>query len=268
MRVQDGLSTRIALPALVAILALTGPGLALATHQPNHAGGTGGTAAVTEDTDSDGVANNIPDEGDNLHPSGRDRSVESGGSGDQGRSASTPDQNGTGPERDIGGTDKPKGPGGADIIDQDRNNGCGNDDDFDDDNEGWCGKQKVAEKPASAAKSNDEGKPEGAGKPEDDVLGVAVGQAGSQPGAVGVPGGLLPGAGQPGTKPPGQVLGEVVVQGVAAGNVLAVSEERGSAAAALALTGGPLAALLLVAVVLLLVGGVLLTRSRVRPPSR
>ena len=96
--------------------------------------------AYTEDNDADGVANNVPDEGDNAHPSGNDRSVEPGGSGNQGNSESTPDQNGNGPERDHEGTDKPNGPGGVDKEDQDGNNGCGNDDDFEDDNEGWCGK--------------------------------------------------------------------------------------------------------------------------------
>jgi hypothetical protein len=57
----------------------------------------------------------------------------------QGSSDSTPDENGTGPERDFEGTDKPGGKGGVDKLDQDGNNGCGNDDDFEDDNEGNCG---------------------------------------------------------------------------------------------------------------------------------
>ncbi|MEA2498332.1 MAG: hypothetical protein QOH26_737 [Actinomycetota bacterium] len=96
--------------------------------------------AFTEDNDADGVVNNVPDEGDNAHPSGNDRSVEPGGSGNQGNAESTPDQNGHGPERDYEGTDKPNGAGGVDKNDQDGNNGCGNDDDFEDDNEGWCGK--------------------------------------------------------------------------------------------------------------------------------
>jgi hypothetical protein len=73
------------------------------------------------------------DAGDNRHPSGRDRSVEPGGSGTQGKSASDPD--GT----SNGGADKPGGPGGMDLGDQDGNNGCGNDDDFEDDNNGNCG---------------------------------------------------------------------------------------------------------------------------------
>ncbi|MDP8991952.1 MAG: hypothetical protein M3N31_02695 [Actinomycetota bacterium] len=89
--------------------------------------------AVTEDNDDDGVPNNIVDGGDNRHPSGRDRSVEKGGSVNQGRSGSDPDR-GT-----NGGADKPGGRGGLDRIDQDGNNGCGNDDDFEDDNNGRCG---------------------------------------------------------------------------------------------------------------------------------
>jgi hypothetical protein len=90
------------------------------------------TTTVTEDNDDDGVANNIPDDGDDMHPSGKDRSVEPGRSGDQGRSRADPDGDGN------GGPDKPGGAGGVDVIDQDRNNGCGNDDDFEDDNNGNC----------------------------------------------------------------------------------------------------------------------------------
>jgi hypothetical protein len=81
------------------------------------------------------------DAGDNRHPSGKDRSVENGGSGNQGKSESNPDDS-KGPMRYEGtqGDDKPGGPGGTDLADQDGNNGCGNDDDFDDDNNGWCGR--------------------------------------------------------------------------------------------------------------------------------
>ena len=80
---------------------------------------------------------------DNQHPSGKDRSGENGGSGNQGKSESNPDDS-KGPMRYEGGLgdDKPGGPGGTDRDDQDGNNGCGNDDDFDDDNNGWCGKPK------------------------------------------------------------------------------------------------------------------------------
>ncbi len=96
---------------------------------------------VTEDDDDNdgGTPNNVVDDGDNRHPSGKDRSVEHGGSGNQGNSASDPDDDGNGPDRSNGGADKPGGPGGVDLADQDGNNGCGNDDDFEDDNEGNCG---------------------------------------------------------------------------------------------------------------------------------
>jgi hypothetical protein len=101
--------------------------------------------ASTEDNDTNdgGTPNNVADEGDNAHPSGKDRSVEHGGSNNQGKSESNPD-NSKGPMRYEGGIgdDKPNGPGGTDLADQDGNNGCGNDDDFDDDNNGWCGKPK------------------------------------------------------------------------------------------------------------------------------
>src|SRR3989344_3575847 len=81
-----------------------------------------------------------PDEGDNEHPSGKDRSIEPGNSSTQGNSNSDPDDDEKGPDRSNNGPDKqPDGAGGIDRGDQDNNNGCGNDDDFEDDNEGWCG---------------------------------------------------------------------------------------------------------------------------------
>ena len=100
------------------------------------------STAYTEDNDTnDGnTPNNEVDDHDNYHPSGKDRSVENGGSGNQGNSESDPDDDGRGPDRSNGGPDKPNGSGGDDPADQDGNNGCGNDDDFEDDNEGWCGK--------------------------------------------------------------------------------------------------------------------------------
>jgi hypothetical protein len=95
---------------------------------------------VTEDNDTNdgGTANNVVDEGDNEHPSGNDRSVENGGSENQGSAQADPDDDGLGPDRTNGGVDQPDGPGGEDLADQDGNNGCGNDDDFEDDNEGLC----------------------------------------------------------------------------------------------------------------------------------
>lgn len=73
-----------------------------------------------------------PDQTLNDHPSGKDRSVEPGGSGTQGKAVSDPDG------MTNGGADKPGQVGGFDT-DKDGNNGCGNDDDFEDDNNGWCG---------------------------------------------------------------------------------------------------------------------------------
>jgi hypothetical protein len=108
----------------------------------------GSTWTEDNDTNDGGTPNNVADDGDNRHPSGKDRSVEHGGSGNQGKSASDPDG------MKNGGADKPNGPGGIDKADQDGNNGCGNDDDFEDDNNGNCGgKAHVkpeASKPAKA----------------------------------------------------------------------------------------------------------------------
>ena len=105
---------------------------------------------------------------DNQHPSGKDRSAEHGGSGNQGKSESAPDDNvgpmrnecGASPASDPRGgcTDKPGGSGGMDLADQDGNNGCGNDDDFDDDNNGHCGGKAKGTPPASP--------PSPPGKPE------------------------------------------------------------------------------------------------------
>ncbi|HET9443430.1 MAG TPA: hypothetical protein VFO65_08905, partial [Acidimicrobiales bacterium] len=133
------------------------------------AGGTPGAAtgaataaatALTEDTDANdgGTPDNVADAGDDQHPSGRDRSVEPGGSGNQGRSPSDPDAGGN------GGADKPGGPGGDDLADQDGNNGCGNDDDFEDDNNGNCRKRS----PTPAGDSGGQpggGQPGGGGQP-------------------------------------------------------------------------------------------------------
>ena len=113
-------------------------------------------AGHTEDNDTNdgGTPNNVADRGDDRHPSGKDRSVEHGTSGNQGKATSDPDDDGRGPDRSNGGPDKPNGSGGVDKADQDGNNGCGNDDDFEDDNEGWCGR-----KPAKAKAEQGKGKP-------------------------------------------------------------------------------------------------------------
>lgn len=179
---------------LAAVLAIGAPA-ALAHHKDDHAWGGGKPASsetkssktsdhdgdadsdsnttYTEDNDGDGKKNN-EDTTPSSHPSGRDKTIEGGGSGNQGRSESDPDDDGRGPERcepvssrttgdGTCGADKPNGTGGTDIYDQDGNNGCGNDQDFDDDNEGWCGKP-------TEVKSNNEIK----GEKPDDVLGGVI----------------------------------------------------------------------------------------------
>ena len=115
------------------------------------------------------IVYDLPDSGDNAHPSGKDRSVEPGRSLTQGKSKSDPDDNGKGPERSHGKSDKPGSVGGVDKFDQDGNNGCGNDDDFEDDNEGWCGQKPKKDKPSCekdcSEHKNDGCKPENPAKP-------------------------------------------------------------------------------------------------------
>ena len=133
---------------VVAVPAFAGP-----------SGGGGGQSDTKQaERDRDGDADSDPDttvdeseadestadEGDNQHPSGKDRSVENSPSSNpnQGKAESNPDDS-RGPRRSegvAGEDDKPNAGGGEDPADQDGNNGCGNDDDFDDDNNGWCGK--------------------------------------------------------------------------------------------------------------------------------
>ena len=110
---------------------------------------------LTEDNDTNdnGTVNNVVDDGDNRHPSGKDRSVENGGSGNQGTSQSDPDGDSN------GGADKPDGPDGVDLADQDGNNGCGNDDDFEDDNNGNCGGKRKKVAPSVVEADCDETKP-------------------------------------------------------------------------------------------------------------
>ncbi len=128
---------------------------AYAHHKDGHDNGGGKNESTEQTSDHDGDADSDPNTAqedshadepdatpsDNRHPSGKDRSGESGGSGNQGKAESNPDDS-KGPMRYEGGLgdDKPGGPGGTDRDDQDGNNGCGNDDDFDDDNNGHCGK--------------------------------------------------------------------------------------------------------------------------------
>ena len=145
--------------ALVALMMLSSPALASNGKGKGHgkdkaqgsgsdhdgdAGNTAGTTTEDNDTNDGGTPNNVVDDGDNAHPSGKDRSVEHGKSSsnpNQGKSESDPDGNGN------GGYDKPGGSGGVDQADQDGNNGCGNDDDFEDDNNGNCGGKRVKSNP-------------------------------------------------------------------------------------------------------------------------
>jgi hypothetical protein len=150
-------TVRFGLVLVVAVVfSLGGTGSALAHHKPDHPGGPPATAsAIGSDHDGDAdadpettmedshAADPAPDT-DNRHPSGRDRSGESGRSGNQGHSESDPDGDAN------GGIDKPGGAAtaGGDLADQDGNNGCGNDDDFEDDNNGHCGKGKADPPPS------------------------------------------------------------------------------------------------------------------------
>jgi len=149
-------STPRALVAAATLLAAL-----VAGASPALAGGGGRVDAqvVTEDTDTnDGdTPDDVADDGDNEHPSGRDRSVEHGRSDTQGRAKADPDDDRRGPDRSNGGVDQPDGDGGEDLADQDGNNGCGNDDDFEDDNEGWCGRPPHAGPDADAPEDDVEG---------------------------------------------------------------------------------------------------------------
>ncbi|MBW3657199.1 MAG: hypothetical protein KY457_01070, partial [Actinobacteria bacterium] len=133
------------LPTAAFAQAADPPGRAQQPQSPGQSGDAASGAqdgdGFTEDNDTnDGdTRNNVADDGDNAHPSGKDRSVEHGRSGNQGKAQSDPDDDGRGPDRSNGGADQADGPGGVDKADQDGNNGCGNDDDFEDDNEGLCG---------------------------------------------------------------------------------------------------------------------------------
>jgi hypothetical protein len=138
-----------ALPAFAKHLGTKGNSAAA---HAKHDQGSGYTE--NNDTNDGGTPNNVSDAGDNKHPSGKDRSVENGNSGNQGNASSDPDDNGKGPDRSNGGPDKPNGSGGVDQADQDGNNGCGNDDDFEDDNEGWCGHKPKGDTGGSVGQGN------------------------------------------------------------------------------------------------------------------
>ena len=170
--------TRISLAILLGVIAmLVVASIAPASAKPkdkDEVAGKAATPAMTEDNDRNdgGTRNNVVDNGDNAHPSGKDRSVEHGGSGNQGKAKADPDDDGRGPDRSNGGVDQPNRPGGTDKADQDGNNGCGNDDDFEDDNEGRCGPATPTtptpgdnDKPNKPSKPNKPAKPSKPGKP-------------------------------------------------------------------------------------------------------
>lgn len=110
--------------------------------------------STTQNNFNTSIAQTGSDEGDNRHPSGKDRSVEHGKSETQGKSNSDPD----GTQNSYGGNsgkDKLGYDAGLDKGDQDGNNGCGNDDDFEDDNNGNCkGKDKKDGKDTKNDKSD------------------------------------------------------------------------------------------------------------------
>jgi len=129
-----------------------------ADHQASdHDGDADSDSSSTQTEDDSDPRESDPegqaDEGDNQHPSGKDRSVENGKSKsnpNQGKAESNPDDS-KGPQRwegDAQEDDKPNALGGEDAADQDGNNGCGNDDDFDDDNNGHCGKSRPTSAPS------------------------------------------------------------------------------------------------------------------------
>lgn len=258
--------------AAAAISLLVGLFLAVpasAHHKPDHNNGGAAAAsdkdgdadsnpgtAFTEDNDSDGVANNISDSGDNAHPSGKDRSVEHGKSGNQGKSESTPDQNGKGPERDNGGTDKPNGPGGADIFDQDGNNGCGNDDDFDDDNEGNCGGNKENKPPKDDNEQNppkDDDDDEGDNDDDDNDNSPPATSGTPTGGSSVLPAVLAPSAPAAPSAPSGSVDDDVLGVVITRGGEASVQAEAVSAE--LAFTGGGNFSGLVALALMFLVGG-------------
>jgi hypothetical protein len=237
------------------LLVLWSAAPALAHHKSGHAQGGGSAAAGDHDGDADsdrgtsytedndtndgGTPNNVVDEGDNRHPSGKDKSVEHGNSGNQGKSESDPDDDGRGPDRSNGGPDKPNGSGGDDLADQDGNNGCGNDDDFEDDNEGWCGKNK----PLPEEKPDDE--------VDADVLQKETDRVGV----------VLPGLedrvlGNELTRPKVSVGADSQVA------PLASRQETGSSGSALPFTGAGLAGLITIGLALMGAGGIATRVSR------
>jgi hypothetical protein len=116
---------------VIAVLALASIGAtaALAGGNENANGGNSETAL-----DNKGQAKKAEaTDSSNHDPSNPDGTY-------QGKSGSTPDQDGIGADHGVDNNDK-TGP------DTDGNNGCGNDPDREDDNNGWCGKKPANVQP-------------------------------------------------------------------------------------------------------------------------
>ena len=138
--------------AAASLLVLPAPA-ASAQPEERGAGQDRAEQQVTEDDDTNdgGTPEDVADDGDDAHPSGRDRSVEPGGNPNKGNAQHDPDGDAN------GGVDQPGGDGGEDLADQDGNNGCGNDDDFEDDNNGNCGgSERGAEMRSAAAERREQ----------------------------------------------------------------------------------------------------------------
>jgi hypothetical protein len=284
-QVSRGSTLLVVLAALFALVLAVTPALA---NKPDHAKGSKASAKSDHDGDADsdsgttftedndtndgGTPNNVPDEGDNKHPSGKDRSVEHGKSGNQGNSESDPDDDGHGPDRSNGGPDKPNGSGGDDLADQDGNNGCGNDDDFEDDNEGWCG-----HKPKEDVGGGNEEKPPPCDEDETMPGNQPCGEEELPPGDVVVtppPGGgtttpPMVGGDVETVSPPGdEVLGEVLTRGsgpAVAGLGTSRPASQVAAAGALPFTGaGRIMVFFLIAVGLIGLGTLSMRAGRSR----
>src|SRR5688572_30371835 len=93
--------TRISLAVLIGFVSILVISLIPPAHAGTRAKANAASSQMTEDNDTNdgGTRNNVVDNNDNAHPSGKDRSVEKGHSGNQGKAKSDPDNNGSGPER-------------------------------------------------------------------------------------------------------------------------------------------------------------------------
>src|SRR5688572_20203904 len=110
LSIASGIFT--ALAAVFALLLATSIP-ALAHHKDGHDNGKTESTDERSKSEATSTSEEPDDNDDNLHPSGKDRETNNGSTDDtQGKSSSTPDQNGSGPERDYEGTDKPGGAGG------------------------------------------------------------------------------------------------------------------------------------------------------------